>query len=114
MLKRFINLLTILFSLIVVWAFLVLEDERQEIIKKQIICFKFPPIISILINKDLQNPISLEDLGYNYFGPLVFNFFIWLKAELKDTDKILFNSSFISSQLSDLSFSFNSCNLIFS
>ena len=29
------------------------EEEKQEIIKKQIICFKFPPIVSILINKQL-------------------------------------------------------------
>lgn len=45
-----------------------------------------------LINKDLQNPISLEDLGYNYFGPLVLNFFYWLKDEVSDGDLVLFNS----------------------
>jgi hypothetical protein len=31
------------------------EEEKQEIIKKQIICFKFPPIVSILINKGLED-----------------------------------------------------------
>ena len=35
---------------------------------------------------------SLEELGYNYFGPLVFNYFDWLKTEIGDCDKILFNS----------------------
>ena len=45
-----------------------------------------------LITKDLQNPVSLEDLGYNYFGPLVFNFFYWLKDEVNNGDLVLFNS----------------------
>jgi hypothetical protein len=35
---------------------------------------------------------SLEELGYNYFGPLIFNYFDWLKTEIGDSDKILFNS----------------------
>lgn len=30
------------------------DEERQDIIKKQIICFKFPPIISIEVDKELQ------------------------------------------------------------
>lgn len=47
---------------------------------------------SLLKNKDLQNPNSFEELGYIYFGPLLFNFFIWLKSEIKESDLILFNS----------------------
>ena len=35
---------------------------------------------------------SLEELGYKYFGPLIFNYFDWLKIEIGDCDKILFNS----------------------
>ena len=35
---------------------------------------------------------SLEELGYTYFGPLIFNYFDWLKTEIGDCDKILFNS----------------------
>ena len=35
---------------------------------------------------------SLEELGYTYFGPLIFNYFDWLKTEIGDSDKILFNS----------------------
>jgi len=35
---------------------------------------------------------SLEELGYTYFGPLLFNYFDWLKTEIGDSDKILFNS----------------------
>ena len=35
---------------------------------------------------------SLEELGYTYFGPLIFNYFDWLKTEIEDSDKILFNS----------------------
>ncbi len=46
----------------------------------------------LLQNKDLQNPNSFEDLGYNFFGPIVFNFFYWLKNEINECDLILFNS----------------------
>ena len=46
----------------------------------------------LLKDKDLQNPNSFEELGYIFFGPLLFNFFIWLKSEIKDSDLILFNS----------------------
>jgi hypothetical protein len=46
----------------------------------------------LLDKKDLQNPKSFEELGYIFIGPMVFNFFIWLKSELGNTDKILFNS----------------------
>jgi hypothetical protein len=46
----------------------------------------------LLDKKDLQNPNSFEELGYIFIGPLVFNFFMWLKSELGNTDKILFNS----------------------
>lgn len=46
----------------------------------------------LLKNKDLQNPNSFEELGYTFFGPFVFNFFIWLKFEITNCDIILFNS----------------------
>jgi len=46
----------------------------------------------LLEKKDLQNPTSFEELGYMFLGPLVFNYFIWLKNELYGIDKILFNS----------------------
>ena len=35
---------------------------------------------------------SLEELGYTYFGPLIFNYFDWLKSEIGDCDKLFFNS----------------------
>ena len=46
----------------------------------------------LLDKKDWQNPNSFEELGYIFLGPMVFNFFVWLKLELGDWDKILFNS----------------------
>ena len=46
----------------------------------------------LLKDKDLQNPNSFEELGYIFFGPLLFNFFIWLKSEIKDEELLLFNS----------------------
>jgi len=46
----------------------------------------------LLKDKDLQNPNSFEELGYFFFGSLLFNFFIWLKSEVKDSDLLLFNS----------------------
>lgn len=46
----------------------------------------------LLKDKDLQNPSSFEELGYIFFGPLLFNFFIWLKSEIKADEFILFNS----------------------
>jgi hypothetical protein len=46
----------------------------------------------LLKDKALQNPNSFEELGYIFFGPLLFNFFIWLKFEVKGSDLILFNS----------------------
>lgn len=46
----------------------------------------------LLKDKDLQNPKSFEDLGYMFFGPLLFNFFEWLKPSLTDCDLVLFNS----------------------
>jgi hypothetical protein len=46
----------------------------------------------LLDKKDWQNPNSFEELGYVFLGPMVFNFFIWLKSELGSCDKILFNS----------------------
>ncbi len=46
----------------------------------------------LLQHRDLQNPNSFEDLGYNFFGPIVFNFFDWLRKELDGCDLVLFNS----------------------
>lgn len=46
----------------------------------------------LLKDKDFGNPQSLEELGYIFFGPLIFNYFFWLKDEVKDGDLILFNS----------------------
>lgn len=46
----------------------------------------------LLDKKDLENPTSFEELGYIFLGPMVFNFFIWLKSEFGECDKILFNS----------------------
>jgi hypothetical protein len=46
----------------------------------------------LLDKKDWQNPNSFEELGYIFLGPMVFNFFIWLKSEIGECDKILFNS----------------------
>ena len=46
----------------------------------------------LLKDKDLENPNSFEELGYMYFGPLLFNFLIWLKSEIKDDELLLFNS----------------------
>jgi hypothetical protein len=46
----------------------------------------------LLKDKDLKNPNSFEELGYIFLGPLVFNFFIWLKSEIQTDELILFNS----------------------
>jgi hypothetical protein len=46
----------------------------------------------LLKDKDLENPNSFEELGYIFFGPLLFNFFIWLKSEIKTDELVLFNS----------------------
>jgi hypothetical protein len=46
----------------------------------------------LLEDKDWENPKSLQELGYIYFGPLLFNYFVWLKSELNGCDKVLFNS----------------------
>ena len=44
----------------------------------------------LLKDKDFGNPKSLEELGYIFFGPLVFNYFFWLKNEVKDGDTYWF------------------------
>ncbi len=49
-------------------------------------------IKSLLKDKKLENPNSFEELGYIFFGPLLFNFFIWLKSEIQSDELILFNS----------------------
>lgn len=46
----------------------------------------------LLAKKNWQSPNSLEELGYIFFGPIVLNFFCWLKYESIGCDKILFNS----------------------
>jgi hypothetical protein len=46
----------------------------------------------LLKNKDWQNPSSLEELGYIFFGPLMFNFLNWLKSESNTKGILLFNS----------------------
>ena len=46
----------------------------------------------LLRNANWENPQSLEELGYIYFGPLLFNYFAWLVNEIEDCDKLLFNS----------------------
>lgn len=44
------------------------------------------------MSDNIKNPESLEELGYIFFGPLLFNYFNWLMDEVKDGDLILFNS----------------------
>jgi hypothetical protein len=46
----------------------------------------------LLDKRNLQNPKSFEELGYIFLGPMVFNFFMWLKLEITNCDLILFNS----------------------
>lgn len=46
----------------------------------------------LLKNFNWKYPSSLEELGYIFFGPIIFNYFAWLKAESIESDKILFNS----------------------
>lgn len=46
----------------------------------------------LLNHKDWQNPSSLEELGYIFFGPLIFNFLNWLKSESNISGIVLFNS----------------------
>jgi hypothetical protein len=46
----------------------------------------------LLKDKDFENPKSLEELGYIFFGPIVFNYFYWLKDEARYADLLLFNS----------------------
>ena len=47
---------------------------------------------SLLDKKDWQNPNSFEELGYIFLGPMVLNFFMWLKLEITNCDLVLFNS----------------------
>jgi hypothetical protein len=75
-------------------------DDSQEIIdlweSLGIISYKINTIEYhtdlLLKNKNWEYPSSLEELGYIYFGPLLFNYFAWLKSELVGCDKVLFNS----------------------
>lgn len=50
-------------------------------------CTKF-----LLKDLDWRYPKSLEEFGYIFFGPIIFNYFAWLKNESIGSDKILFNS----------------------
>jgi hypothetical protein len=75
-------------------------DDSQEIIdlweSLGILSYKINTIEYhtdlLLKNKDWEYPTSLEELGYIYFGPLLFSYFAWLKSELNGCDKVLFNS----------------------
>lgn len=75
-------------------------DDKQDIIdlweQLGIRCYKVDSIEYhtdlLLEEKNWENPKSLEELGYIYFGPLLFNYFAWLKSELNGCDKVLFNS----------------------
>jgi len=75
-------------------------DDKQEIIdvweQLGIRCYKVDSIEYhtdlLLEEKNWENPKSLKELGYIYFGPLLFNYFAWLKSELNGCDKVLFNS----------------------
>lgn len=41
---------------------------------------------------NIKQPKTFEELGYIFFGPLLYNFFLWLDEESSGSDKILFNS----------------------
>lgn len=63
-----------------------------------------------------NNPKSLEELGYVFFGPLVFNYFNWLKDEIKDGDLILFNSRegyFLNELYQDFKLKYNLPNSVY-
>lgn len=47
---------------------------------------------NLLSDKEWSNPKSLKELGYIFYGPIVFNFMCWLKHEVKNGDVVLFNS----------------------
>jgi hypothetical protein len=47
---------------------------------------------SFLDREHTRNPKSVFELGYTFFGPLVFNYFKWLIDNLNGADLILFNS----------------------
>jgi len=64
----------------------------------------------------VKNPESLEELGYIFFGPLLFNYFNWLKDEIKDGDLILFNSRegyFLNQLYQDFKIKYNLPNSIY-
>jgi hypothetical protein len=64
----------------------------------------------------VKNPESLEELGYIFFGPLVFNYFNWLKDEVKDGDLILFNSRegyFLNQLYQDFKIKYNLPNSVY-
>ena len=63
-----------------------------------------------------NHPKSLEELGYTFFGPLVFNYFNWLKDEVKDGDLILFNSRegyFLNELYQDFKIKYNLPNSVY-
>lgn len=64
----------------------------------------------------VKNPESLEELGYIFFGPLIFNYFNWLKDEVKDGDLILFNSRegyFLNQLYQDFKIKYNLPNSVY-
>lgn len=68
------------------------------------------------MNYITKNPESLEELGYIFFGPLVFNYFNWLKDEVKDGDLILFNSRegyFLNQLYQDFKIKYNLPNSVY-
>jgi hypothetical protein len=46
----------------------------------------------LLSGVNWEEPETHKELGYIYFGPLMYNFFIWLKSEVASHDLVLFNS----------------------
>lgn len=68
------------------------------------------------MNSINKNPKSLEELGYIFFGPLVFNYFNWLKDEVDDGDLILFNSRdgyFLNQLYQDFKIKYNLPNSVY-
>jgi len=69
----------------------------MELYSNQIHCFDEIDLLTVdyIVNKN-EKPIfnNLENIGYVFYGPLVFYFMVWLMNNLyqKEVDKIFFNS----------------------
>jgi hypothetical protein len=69
----------------------------MELYGNQIHCFDEIDLLTVdfIVNKN-EKPIfnKLENIGYVFYGPLVFYFMVWLMNNLyqNDTDKVFFNS----------------------